>query len=54
MQIKPIKTLGRKFDLRTMNVIEIIHDDDYDDGVVSQQIRQGYCWNDKFVRLAEV
>jgi molecular chaperone GrpE len=54
MQIKPIKTLGRKFDSRTMNAIAISHDEDYDDGVVSRQIRQGYCWNNQVVRLAEV
>ncbi len=54
LQIKPIKTLERKFDSRTMNAIAISHDDDYEDGVVSQQTRQGYCWNNQVVRLAEV
>jgi molecular chaperone GrpE len=54
LHIKPIKALGRKFDSHTMNAVAISHDDEYDDGVVSHQIVQGYCWNDQVVRLAEV
>jgi molecular chaperone GrpE len=54
MQITPIQTLGRTFDSRTMNAVAISHDEDYDDGVVSKQICQGYCWNSQVLRIAEV
>ncbi len=54
MQIKPIKTLGRQFDSRTMNATAISHDDRYEDGAVSKQMRQGYFWNKQVLRVAEV
>ncbi len=54
MQIKPIKTLGRQFDSRTMNATAISHDDHYEDGAVSKQMRQGYFWNKQVLRVAEV
>ncbi len=54
MHIKPIKTLGRQFDSHTMNATAISHDDRYEDGAVSKQMRQGYFWNKQVLRVAEV
>ena len=54
MQVMPIKTLGRKFDARTMNAVALSHDPAYEDGVVSKQLRTGYCWNNQVLRVAEV
>jgi molecular chaperone GrpE len=54
LHIKPVKTLGRRFDSRTMNAVATSHDDDYDDGVVSKQVRPGYCWNKQVLRVAVV
>lgn len=52
--VVPITTLGRPFDPAVMNAVGISHDPAVEDGAVSQQIRRGYRWQEKILRIADV
>ncbi len=52
--VVPITTLGRPFDPAVMNAVGISHDPAVEDGAVSKQIRRGYCWQEKILRIADV
>ncbi len=52
--IQPVAAEGRPFDPNLMRVAEVVHLKKLEDGIVVSQLRQGYLWHGKVLRLAEV
>lgn len=50
----PIDSIGDRFDPQLMRAAELIKDAKHENGVVISEITQGFYWNDKVLRLAEV
>lgn len=52
--VSAIDSLGQALDPHTMKVVEIVHHADLDNGVVVEELRQGFNWEDDLLRPAEV
>jgi molecular chaperone GrpE len=53
-QIQKIETVGRPVDPDQMIVVEVVDDPGTPPGVVVDELRRGYFWNDRVLRCAEV
>ncbi|HHJ38842.1 MAG: hypothetical protein AXA67_00310 [Methylothermaceae bacteria B42] len=52
--IQPVAAEGRPFDPNLMRVAEVVHRKKLEDGIVVSELRRGYLWHGKVLRLAEV
>lgn len=53
-KVYPIECLGKPFDAGTMNTIAIASNPQFDNGRVLEELRKGFMFEDKVLRLAEV
>jgi molecular chaperone GrpE len=52
--VEEINPKGKKFDANYHNAISVTSNPDAEDGVVEQVYQNGYCYNDKIIRYAQV
>ena len=52
--VKPIDTIGQRFDPMLMRAAELVVDRKRENGIVISEVTQGFFWNDDVLRLAEV
>ncbi len=53
-RVYPIECLGKLLDPHIMSAVEIGHDSKLDNGVVLEELRKGFLFDDQLLRLAEV
>ena len=53
-RVYPIACVGQLFDAHTMTTLEIGHDPQLENGVVLEELRKGFLFEDRILRLAEV
>ncbi len=53
-EVNTIEVLNQPLDPYSMTAIEIAHDPTIDDGIVVEELRKGFKWQDEILRLAEV
>ncbi|MDM8567919.1 nucleotide exchange factor GrpE [Thiotrichales bacterium HSG1] len=53
-QVQPIKTLNQPLNPHRMQAIEISHQPNVGNGVVTEELRTGFMWKDEVLRTAEV
>ena len=53
-RVYPIDCLGKILDPRTMNTVEIGRNNKLDNGIVLEELRKGFLFEDQVLRLAEV
>ena len=54
MQVKPIEALGKEFDPALHNAVMQTSSDEYESGVVAQELQKGYTYRDQVVRHSMV
>jgi molecular chaperone GrpE len=52
--VRPIESLGEKFDPRLHEAIDSVRSDKYKPGTVVEEIQRGYRWGDELLRPARV
>ena len=52
--VYPIDCIGKLLDPRTMSAVEISHDPKLDNGIVIEELRKGFLFEENVLRLAEV
>jgi len=52
--IEEIKSLGKKFDPNFHEAVEVVEKDDYEPGVVVEEVKKGYFFQGKVLRPARV
>jgi molecular chaperone GrpE len=52
--VYPIDCIGKLLDPRTMSAVEISHDPKLDNGIVIEELRKGFLFENNVLRLAEV
>ncbi|MGR9012593.1 MAG: nucleotide exchange factor GrpE [Gammaproteobacteria bacterium] len=53
-RVVPIDCVGKTLDPHTMSAVEVGHDAKLDNGVVIEELRQGFLFEDQVLRVAEV
>ena len=53
-QVTPIEVLNRPLDPHSMTAVEIDSRPKLDDGIVTEELRKGFRWQNEILRLAEV
>ncbi|MCF7986593.1 MAG: nucleotide exchange factor GrpE [Methylovulum sp.] len=53
-RVYPIRCLGKMLDPHTMNAVEIDRDPKIDNGIVLEELRKGFLFEDQVLRIAEV
>lgn len=53
-RVYPITCLGKMLDPHTMNAVEIDRDPKIDNGIVLEELRKGFLFEDQVLRIAEV
>jgi len=53
-RVYPIACVGKMLDPRTMNTVEIGCNTQFDNGIVLEELRKGFLFEDQVLRLAEV
>jgi molecular chaperone GrpE len=46
--------LGQSVDPHTMTVVELDHNPELENGIVTRELRKGFLWGNDVLRLAEV
>ena len=52
--VKPIEAVGKEFDLEFHNAVMQVESDEYESGVVAQELQKGYMYKDSVVRHSMV
>jgi molecular chaperone GrpE len=52
--VSPLDCIGKQLDPRTMSAVEIGHDPKLDNGIVIEELRKGFLFENHVLRLAEV
>lgn len=52
--VKPIEAVGREFDPNLHNAVMQVESDEYESGVVAQELQKGYTYHDMVVRHSMV
>ncbi len=52
--VKPIEALGKEFDPELHNAVMQVESDEYESGVVAQELQKGYTYRDSVVRHSMV
>lgn len=53
-QVRVIECVGQVFDPQLMNAVETVQDPQFENGVVVEELRKGFCRHDQVLRLADV
>jgi molecular chaperone GrpE len=53
-RVYPLECLGKPFDARTMTTLDIGQDPQLENGIVLEELRKGFLFEDQVLRLAEV
>ncbi|NOQ34967.1 MAG: nucleotide exchange factor GrpE [Methylococcaceae bacterium] len=53
-EVTAIEVLNKSLNPHSMTAIEIDHNPKVDDGIVTEELRKGFKWQDEVLRLAEV
>lgn len=53
-QVQMIDCVGKAFDPKTMSALETGYDSTYENGIVLEELRTGFIFNDQVLRLADV
>ena len=53
-QVKAIECVGKLLDPMSMKAVETASDADIDNGMVLEELRKGFLYQDQVLRLAEV
>ena len=53
-QIRPIETVGEKFEPYTMRVVDTVKQEYVADGIVTEELGKGFFWGDDVLRVADV
>jgi molecular chaperone GrpE len=53
-QVRPVDCIGQLFDPVTMSAVETGHDPKLENGIVLEELRKGFLFQDQVLRLAEV
>ncbi len=54
MDVKPIEALGKEFDPNLHNAVMQVESDEYEEGVVAQELQKGYTYHDTVIRHSMV
>ena len=54
MEVKPIPAVGEEFDPALHNAVMQVESDEYESGVIAQEIQKGYTYRDSVVRHSMV
>ena len=52
--VKPIEAVGREFDPNLHNAVMQVESEEYESGVVAQELQKGYTYRDSVVRHSMV
>lgn len=52
--VKPIKAIGKEFDPEYHNAVMQVESEEYDSGIIAQELQKGYMYNDSVVRHSMV
>jgi molecular chaperone GrpE len=53
-QVRPLEVIGQSVDPHTMTVVELDHNPELENGIVTRELRKGFLWGNDVLRLAEV
>ena len=53
-QVQAIDCIGKAFDPKTMSALETSYNPKYENGIVLEELRTGFIYDDQILRLAEV
>ncbi|WP_022755275.1 nucleotide exchange factor GrpE [Butyrivibrio fibrisolvens] len=54
MDVKPIEALGKEFDPNLHNAVMQVESDEYEEGIVAQELQKGYIYHDTVIRHSMV
>lgn len=54
MDVKPIEALGKEFDPNLHNAVMQVESDEYEEGIVAQELQKGYTYHDTVIRHSMV
>ena len=54
MEVKPIPAVGEEFDPALHNAVMQVESDEYESGVIAQELQKGYTYRDRVVRHSMV
>lgn len=54
MDVKPIEALGKEFDPSLHNAVMQVESDEYEEGIVAQELQKGYTYHDTVIRHSMV
>lgn len=54
MEVKPIPAVGKEFDPALHNAVMQVESDEYESGVIAQELQKGYTYRDSVVRHSMV
>ena len=54
MEVKPIPAVGEEFNPDFHNAVMQVESDEYDSGVIAQELQKGYTYRDSVVRHSMV
>ncbi|MCR5769728.1 MAG: nucleotide exchange factor GrpE [Butyrivibrio sp.] len=54
MDVKPIEALGKEFDPNFHNAVMQVESDEYEEGIVAQELQKGYTYHDTVIRHSMV
>ncbi len=52
--VKPIEAIGKEFDPEYHNAVMQVESEEYDSGIIAQELQKGYMYNDSVVRHSMV
>ena len=54
LEVKPIKAVGCEFDPNLHNAVMQVESDEYESGIIAQELQKGYTYRDTVVRHSMV
>ena len=54
MDVRPIPAVGKEFDPNLHNAVMQVESDEYESGVIAQELQKGYTYRDSVVRHSMV
>lgn len=54
LQVKPIEAVGKEFDANLHNAVMQTESDEYESGIVANELQKGYTYKDKVIRHSMV
>ena len=54
LEVKPIEAVGCEFDPNLHNAVMQVESDEYESGIIAQELQKGYAYRDTVVRHSMV